>query len=158
MEHCCPNQQLLVHVTKCTRKPILGGENGLTHIRPIRCAILRDGVTGCNPIRLPTGNLWHGWCTPWLFYAWWRHQMETFSALLAICAGNSPGHQSVTRRSDVFFDLRPNKWLSKQSWGWWFQTLSCSLWRHRNGQYVSVWLPINACLANLSLKEPVAIQ
>ena len=22
---------------------------------------------------------------------WWRHQMETFSALLAICAGNSPG-------------------------------------------------------------------
>ena len=22
--------------------------------------------------------------------AWWRHQMETFSALLAICAGNSP--------------------------------------------------------------------
>ena len=21
---------------------------------------------------------------------WWRHQMETFSALLAICAGNSP--------------------------------------------------------------------
>ena len=24
-----------------------------------------------------------------LHYAWWRHQMETFSALLAICAGNS---------------------------------------------------------------------
>ena len=22
--------------------------------------------------------------------AWWRHQMETFSALLALCAGNSP--------------------------------------------------------------------
>ena len=22
--------------------------------------------------------------------SWWRHQMETFSALLAICAGNSP--------------------------------------------------------------------
>ena len=21
---------------------------------------------------------------------WWRHQMETFSVLLAICAGNSP--------------------------------------------------------------------
>ena len=28
--------------------------------------------------------------------------------------------------------LRPNKRLSKQSWGWWFETLSCSLWRHRN--------------------------
>ena len=23
-------------------------------------------------------------------YSWWRHQMETFSALLALCAGNSP--------------------------------------------------------------------
>ena len=22
--------------------------------------------------------------------SWWRHQMETFSALLAVCAGNSP--------------------------------------------------------------------
>ena len=37
--------------------------------------------------------------------AWWRHQMEAFSALLAICAGNSP----VTRSFDVFFDLRLNK-------------------------------------------------
>ena len=27
--------------------------------------------------------------TEWLV-SWWRHQMETFSALLAICAGNSP--------------------------------------------------------------------
>ena len=24
------------------------------------------------------------------FSSWWRHQMETFSALLVICAGNSP--------------------------------------------------------------------
>ena len=64
--------------------------------------------------------------------------METFSALLAICAGNSPvpgefpTQRPVTRSFDVYFDLRPNKWLSKQSWGWWFETLSCSLWRHRN--------------------------
>ena len=26
----------------------------------------------------------------WGIVAWWRHQMEAFSALLAICAGNSP--------------------------------------------------------------------
>ena len=51
--------------------------------------------------------------------AWWRHQMETFSALLAICAGNSPvpgefpAQRPVTRSFDVFFDLRPNKRLSK---------------------------------------------
>ena len=66
----------------------------------------------------------------------WRHQMEIFSALLTICAGNSPvtgefpTQRPVTRSFDVFFDLRPNKRLSKQSWGWWFET--CPLWRHRN--------------------------
>ena len=68
----------------------------------------------------------------------WRHQMETFSELLAICAGNSPApgeflaQRPVTRSFDVFFDLRLNKRLSKQSRGWWFETLSCPLWRHRN--------------------------
>ena len=56
--------------------------------------------------------------------AWWRHQMETFSALLAICAGNSsvtgefPAQRPVTQSFDVFFDLRLNKRFSKQSLGW----------------------------------------
>ena len=73
------------------------------------------------------------------FPAWWRHQMETFSALLAICAGNSPvagespARRPVTRSLAVFFDLHLNKRLSKQSWGWWFETLSCPLWRHNDG-------------------------
>ena len=64
--------------------------------------------------------------------------METFSALLAICAGNSPvpgeflAQRPVTRNFDVFFDLRLNKRLGKQSWGWWFETPSRPLWRHRN--------------------------
>ena len=67
---------------------------------------------------------------------WWRHQMET--ALLALCAGNSPvtgefpAKRPVTRSFDVFFDLRLNKRLSKQSWGWWFEMPSCSLWHHCN--------------------------
>ena len=70
--------------------------------------------------------------------AWWRHQMEIFSALLAICAGNSPvtgefpTQRPVTRIFDVYFDLRPKERLSKQWWGWWFETLSRSLWHHRN--------------------------
>ena len=70
--------------------------------------------------------------------SWWRHQMETFSALLVLCAGNSPvssefpAQRPVTRSFDVFFDLHLNKRLSKQSWGWWFETPSRSLWRHRN--------------------------
>ena len=46
--------------------------------------------------------------------------------------GEFPTQRPVTRSFDVYFDLRLNKWLSKQSWGWWFETLSCSLWRHRN--------------------------
>ena len=73
--------------------------------------------------------------------AWWRHQMETFSALLALCTGNSPvpgefpSQRPVTRSFDVFFDLRLNKRLGKQSWGWWFETPSPSLWPHRNGTH-----------------------
>ena len=69
---------------------------------------------------------------------WWRHQMEIFSALLAICAENSPipgefpAQRPVTRSFDVFFDLRLNKRLSKQSGDWWFETPVWSLWRHRN--------------------------
>ena len=69
---------------------------------------------------------------------WWRHQMKTFSALLALCAGNSPvtgeflPQRPVTQRFDVFFDLHRNKRSSKQLWGWWFETPSRSLWRHCN--------------------------
>ena len=77
-------------------------------------------------------------CYEILTKSWWRHQMETFSVLLAICAGNSPvtgefpTQRPVTRSFDVYFDLRPNERLSKQSRGWWFETLSSPLWRHRN--------------------------
>ena len=63
----------------------------------------------------------------------------TISALLAICAGNSPvtgeflAQRPVTRSFDVFSDLHLNKRLSKQSWGRWLETPSLSLWRHCNG-------------------------
>ena len=70
---------------------------------------------------------------------WWRHQMETFSTLLDIYAGNLPvtgeflEQRPATCSFDVFFDLRPNKRLSKQSWGWWFETPLRPLWRYCNG-------------------------
>ena len=69
---------------------------------------------------------------------WWSHQMETFSALLAICVGNSavsgefPAQRPVRWSFDVFFDLRPKKRFGKQSRGWWFETPSCPLLRHCN--------------------------
>ena len=78
--------------------------------------------------------------------------METFYALLAICAENSPvtgefaTQRPVTRNFDVFFDLRLNKRLSKQPWGWWFETPSRPLWHHCNvtisvyvGHKIHVW-------------------
>ena len=40
--------------------------------------------------------------------------------------------KAVTRSFDVFFDPRLNKRLSKQLWGWWFETPSHPLWRHSN--------------------------
>ena len=69
---------------------------------------------------------------------WWRHQMEIFPALLALCVenstvtGESSTQRPVTRSFDVFFDLRLNKRLNKQWWGRRFETPSCPLWRHCN--------------------------
>ena len=48
----------------------------------------------------------------YMIYKWWRHQMETFSAELAVCVGNSSVtgevflQRSVTPSPDVLFDLR----------------------------------------------------
>ena len=78
--------------------------------------------------------------------------METFSALLALCAGNSPvtgefpAQRPVTRSFDIFFDLPLNKRLSKQSWGWWFETPSCSLWRHGNAYTLPQQFPAKTFL------------
>ena len=55
-----------------------------------------------------------------------------------LCAENSPdtgefsAQRPMTRSFDVFFELRLNSRLSKQSWGWWFEKPSRSLWRHCN--------------------------
>ena len=89
---------------------------------------------------------------------WWRHRMGTFSALLVLCTGNSPvtgefpSQRPVTRSFDVFFDLRPNKRLSKQSWNWWFETLSWTLWRHSNEMFLSFSASRTAgpCLDNIN--------
>ena len=54
-------------------------------------------------------------CNIWCILA-----METLSALLALFWGNSlvigelPAYRPVTRSFDVFFDVRLNKWFSKQ--------------------------------------------
>ena len=101
----------------------------LVHIKQIPIKIYPGNVTAMTNVVCP----------------WWRHQMETFSALLAICAGNSPvpsefsTQRPVTRSFDVFFELRLNKLLSKQSWGWWFETLSCPSWRYCNAMRLAIY-------------------
>ena len=85
---------------------------------------------------------YHYICSPRSRTLFWDIMMTSsdgnISALLAICAGNSPvpgefpTQRPVTRSFDVFLDLRLNKRLSKQPWDWWFESLSRPLWRHRN--------------------------
>ena len=53
--------------------------------------------------------------------------------------GEFPAQWPVTRSFDVFFDLSLNKRLSKQSWGWWFETPPWPLWRHRNDGDIQHW-------------------
>ena len=73
----------------------------------------------------------------------WKH----FPRYWPLCGeftgpGEFPAQRPVTRCFDVFFDLRLNKRLSKQWWGWWFETPSWSLWRHRNTHKNTLWLVI----------------
>ena len=69
---------------------------------------------------------------------WWRHHMETFSALLALCAGNSPvtgefhAQRPVTRGFHVFFGLCMNGWVNNRKAG--------DLRRHRTHYDVTVML------------------
>ena len=63
------------------------------------------------------------------------------------CEGNSPvtgefpSQRPVTHSFDVFFDLRLNRQLSKQSRRWWIQAPSRPLWRHCNDDHED-WSPM----------------
>ena len=65
--------------------------------------------------------------------------------------GEYTAQRPVTRNFAVFFDLRLNRWLSKQSRRRWFETSSRQLWHHYNAVFVlngqntmpwSKWLPL----------------
>ena len=67
----------------------------------------------------------------------WKHFPRNWPFVRGIHrSGEFPTQRPVTRSFDVFFDLCLNKRLSKHSWGWWFETLSRSLWRHHNVLYM----------------------
>ena len=75
--------------------------------------------SSCNMFRPASScNLWQ---TLYHNVTWWSHHMETFSALLPFCAGNSPvtgefpSQRPVTRSFDDLFDLRLNKQTVEQT-------------------------------------------
>ena len=140
----------------------------VTHFTPFRNSWLRSHenyfCTNIDCFDTKDQLTWHAQIMPWCrhysctseqqavledVYAWWRHQMETFSALLAICAGNS--QRPVMRGFDVVFDLRLIKRLSKHSWVWWFETTLRPLWRHGNETYKPLIdprprIPVKLCM------------
>ena len=62
----------------------------------------------------------------------WKPFPRYWPYLCGEFTGQFPAQRPVTRSFDVFLDLHPNKRLNKQSWSWWFETPSRSLWRHCN--------------------------
>ena len=87
-----------------------------------------------------------------IMYTWWRHQMETFSALLALCAGNSPvpvnyPHKGQWRGALVFSLIYAwiDDWVNNRE--------ACDLRRQRDHYDVTVmdmgcrllWLEYDFC-------------
>ena len=60
-------------------------------------------------------TMWASWCLDQMnsniLRSWWRHQMKTFFALLAICAGNSPVNSSHK-------DQWPGALMFSLIWAW----------------------------------------
>ena len=71
----------------------------------------------------------------WVLPPWWRHQMETYSALLALCEGNSPvnsPHKGQWRGALMFSLIcaQTNGWVNNRDAG--------DLRRHRAHHDVTV--------------------
>ena len=82
-------------------------------------------------------NPWISYVTRGLFDMMTSSNGNIFRVTGPLCGeftgpGEFPAQRPVPRSFDVFFDLSLNNRLSKQPWGWWFETPAWSLWRHRN--------------------------
>ena len=96
----------------------------LTRMKGNQDSSLGNGQQGTCPIM----------CALCRVFSWhddvikWKHFPRYWPFVRRIHRSQRP----VTRSFDVFFDLRLNKRLSKQLWGWWFETPSHPSWRHCN--------------------------
>ena len=109
------------------------------HIRYLyhRLALLRTYFTKYFLPKWSNGDITHWHALTCDIIAWWRHQMETFSALLALCAGNSPvpvnsPHKGQWRGALMIslICVRINDWVNNREAG--------DLRRHRGHYDVSV--------------------
>ena len=140
--------KLLTHFQISTVQPLEFGNGFVISSHTLLCLwlLIHAGIK-CDSERGPSGpgELFHWHCGShaiveylWSYEAWWRHKMETFSVLLALCEGNSPvtgefpSQMPVTRSFDVFFYLSLNKPLSKPSIRRWYETPSRPLCHHCN--------------------------
>ena len=123
------------------------------------------GTTGVSKyINYIPGNIYALWCG--CFWQLYRNPMMTSSNghIFRVTAplwgeftgprGEFPSQRPVTRRFDVFFDLRLNNRLNKQSWGWWFETPSRSLWRHCNALGLLHRHRDNHTVVHVPVKQP----
>ena len=92
----------------------------------------------------------------------WRNEMDTFSTLQVLCERKPPitggflSQRQVTRSFDIFFDLRLNKRLNKQSRRRWFETPSRSLWHDYNERIIATdKLLVGSCVSNRFPSGPV---
>ena len=102
----------------------------------------------------------------YFLFSWSNGNMFCFTCFCMgnslVTAGNSsvtgefPSHRLVTWSFDVFFDLRLNKWLSKQLRRRWFETPSRSLWRHCN--VVPNSDPVMAAVGSFGVQRVTLVQ
>ena len=72
--------------------------------------------------------------------------------------GEFPAQRPVTRSFYVFFDLHPNKRLSKQPWGWWFEAPPWSFWRQCNVTSVCYHYALCLPIANYYCQSIMMMQ
>ena len=95
---------------------------------------------------------------PFGAWSWWHYQMETFSTLLAICAGNSPitgefpAQRSVMPSFDVLFDLhRMNGWVNNCEAG--------DLRRHHlHYDVIVMWVELMICAMHFLYQQSIHRQ
>ena len=104
----------------------------------VTCLLSNCYILPSHTCKVEQGDRGDGW---WRYPSWFSHddviKWKHFPRRWPLCGkftgpGEFPAQRPATRSFDVFFDLRLNTRLSKQPWGWWFETPAWSLWRHRN--------------------------